>query len=58
MVPFENIGNEKDKQIGSFYYNAQTIATFINKNYKRYPYMTMQENYGLGSFVEVRSNNN
>jgi hypothetical protein len=58
LVPFENIGNEKDKQIGSFYYNAQTIATFINNEYKRYSYMTMQENYGLGGFVEVRSNHN
>ena len=58
LVPFENIGNEKDKQISSFYQNAQTIATFINKEYKRYPYMTMKDNYGLGSFVEVRSNYN
>ena len=58
LVPFENIGNEKDKQISSFYQNAQTIATFINKEYKRYPYMTMKDNHGLGSFVEVRSNYN
>jgi 4-amino-4-deoxy-L-arabinose transferase-like glycosyltransferase len=58
LVPFENIGNEKDKQISSFYQNAQTIATFINKEYKRYPYMTMKDNYGLGSFVELRSNYN
>jgi Dolichyl-phosphate-mannose-protein mannosyltransferase len=58
LVPFENIGSQKDKQISSFYQNAQTSATFINKEYKRYPYMTMKDNYGLGSFVEVRSNYN
>ena len=58
LVPFENSGNDKDKQISSVYHNAQTIATFINKDYKRYSYMTMKDNYGLGSFVEVRSNNN
>jgi len=58
LVPFENVGNEKDKQISSIYHNAQTSATFINKEYKRYSYMTMKDNYGLGSFVEVRSNYN
>ena len=58
LVPFENVGNEKDKQISSFYHNAQTSATFINNDYKRYSYMTMKDNYGLGSFVEVRSNYN
>jgi hypothetical protein len=58
LIPFENIGSEKDKQISSFYQNAQTSATFINKEYKRYSYMTMKDNYGLGSFVEVRSNYN
>jgi 4-amino-4-deoxy-L-arabinose transferase-like glycosyltransferase len=58
LVPFENIGNEKDKQISSIYNNAQTSATFINQEYKRYSYMTMKDNYGLGSFVEVRSNYN
>ena len=58
LIPFENVGNEKDKQISSFYHNAQTIATFINTEYKRYEYMTMKDNYGLGSFVEVRSNYN
>ena len=58
LVPFENIGNQKDKQISSIYHNAQTSATFINKEYKRYSYMTMKDNYGLGSFVEVRSNFN
>jgi 4-amino-4-deoxy-L-arabinose transferase-like glycosyltransferase len=58
LVPFENVGNEKDKQISSIYHNAQTSATFINTDYKRYSYMTMKDNYGLGSFVEVRSNYN
>jgi 4-amino-4-deoxy-L-arabinose transferase-like glycosyltransferase len=58
LIPFENIGNQKDKQISSIYHNAQTSATFINKEYKRYSYMTMKDNYGLGSFVEVRSNFN
>jgi 4-amino-4-deoxy-L-arabinose transferase-like glycosyltransferase len=58
LLPFENIGNEKDKQISSIYHNAQTSATFINKEYKKYSYMTMKDNYGLGSFVEVRSNYN
>jgi hypothetical protein len=58
LIPFENIGNEKDKQISSIYHNAQTSATFINKEYKKYSYMTMKDNYGLGSFVEVRSNYN
>jgi 4-amino-4-deoxy-L-arabinose transferase-like glycosyltransferase len=58
LVPFENVGNEKDKQISSIYHNAQTSATFINKEYKKYSYMTMKDNYGLGSFVEVRSNFN
>jgi hypothetical protein len=58
LIPFENIGNEKDKQISSIYHNAQTSATFINKEYKKYSYMTMKDNYGLGSFVEVTSNYN
>jgi 4-amino-4-deoxy-L-arabinose transferase-like glycosyltransferase len=58
LIPFENIGNEKDKQISSIYHNAETSATFINKEYKKYSYMTMKDNYGLGSFVEVRSNYN
>jgi len=35
LVPIENIGSQKDKQISSFYQNAQTSATFINKEYKR-----------------------
>ena len=54
----ENIADEKDKQISSFYHNAQTTATFINKEYNKYPYMTMKDNHGLGSFVEVRANYN
>jgi 4-amino-4-deoxy-L-arabinose transferase-like glycosyltransferase len=58
LVPFHNIGNEKDKQISLFYQNAQTIATFINTDYKTYSFMTMKDNYGLGSFVEIRSNYN
>ncbi len=58
LIPFQNVGNEKDKQISLFYQNAQTIATFINTDYKRYSFMTMKDNYGLGSFVEIRSNYN
>jgi hypothetical protein len=46
--------NEKDKRIGFYYYNAETIATFVNKRSDDYPVMTIDENYGLGRFAEVR----
>ena len=48
--------NEKDRRIGFYYYNADTIATFVNKKSDDYPVMTIEENYGLGRFVEVRAN--
>ncbi len=47
---------EKDRRIGFYYYNADTIATFVNKRSDDYPVMTIEENYGLGRFAEVRAN--
>ncbi|NOJ29677.1 MAG: hypothetical protein DA328_05860 [Nitrososphaeraceae archaeon] len=56
IIPYETIGNDKDKQISWIYRNADAIATFINRENNKYEYMGMQENYVLGTFVEVRSN--
>jgi hypothetical protein len=47
---------EKDKRIGFYYYNAETIATFVNKMSDYNPVMTIAENYGLGRLAEVRVN--
>ena len=47
---------EKDKRIGFYYYNAETIATFVNKMSDYNPVMTIDENYGLGRYAEVRVN--
>jgi hypothetical protein len=47
---------EKDRRIGIYYYNADTIATFVNKRSDDYPFMTIEENYGFGRSVEIRAN--
>ena len=39
LVPPSDI--EKDKRIGYYFYNAETIATFVNKRSDDYPVMTM-----------------
>jgi hypothetical protein len=54
LIPSSDI--EKDRRIGFYYYNADTIATFVNKRSDDYPVMTIDENYGLGRFAEVRAN--
>jgi hypothetical protein len=54
LIPPNDI--EKDRRIGFYYYNAETIATFVNKGGDDYPVMTIDENYGLGRFAEVRAN--
>jgi hypothetical protein len=54
LIPPSDI--EKDRRIGFYYYNAETIATFVNKVSDDYPVMTIDENYGLGRFAEVRAN--
>jgi hypothetical protein len=56
LIPYDSIGNEKDRQLSWLYHNAHTKATFINKESERWNYMTIGENYGFGRFVEVRAN--
>jgi hypothetical protein len=48
--------NDKDRRIGFYYHNADTIATFVNKWSDYYPVMTIEENYGFGRSAEVRAN--
>lgn len=56
LIPYEDVGNEKDRQLSWLYHNANTKATFVNKESNVWNYMTISENYGLGSFVEVKAN--
>jgi hypothetical protein len=56
LIPYDSVGNEKDRQLSWLYHNTHTRATFINKESDRWKYMTIGENYGLGRFVEVRAN--
>jgi len=47
----------RDKRVTDLYYNTSTtIATFIDKQNKRYPFMNIDGNYGFGVFVDVRAN--
>jgi hypothetical protein len=47
----------RDKRVTDLYYNTSaTIATFIDKQYKRLHFMTIEGNYGFGVFVDVRAN--
>jgi hypothetical protein len=48
--------SDKDRRIGFYYYNADTIATFVNQRSDDYPVMTIEENYGFGRSAEVRAN--
>jgi hypothetical protein len=56
LIPYDDIGNEKDRQVSWLYHNAHTKATFLNKESNLWRHMTISENYGLGTFVELRSN--
>jgi hypothetical protein len=47
---------EKYNRIGMIYYNTDTIATFIDRQYNRSEIMNVEENHGLGRFVEVKAN--
>jgi len=47
---------QKYKRIGIIYYNTDTIATFIDRQYNRSEIMNVDENHGLGRFVEVKAN--
>ncbi len=47
----------RDKRVTDLYYNTSTtIATFIDKQSKRYNFMNIDGNYGFGVFVDVRAN--
>jgi hypothetical protein len=47
----------RDKRVTDLYYNTSTtIATFIDKQSKRYDFMNIEGNYGFGVFVDVRAN--
>jgi Dolichyl-phosphate-mannose-protein mannosyltransferase len=48
-------GDEKYERIGKIYHDSDTIATFIDKEYGRYDFMNIEENHGLGRFVEVKA---
>ncbi len=49
---------ERDRRVTKLYYNtSETIATFIDKESNRYNFMSIDGNYGLGRFVDVRANN-
>jgi hypothetical protein len=47
----------RDERVTDLYYNTSTtIATFIDKENRRYPFMNIDGNYGFGVFVDVRAN--
>jgi len=48
---------ERDARVTRLYYNkSDTIATFIDKDYGKNNLMNIDQNYGFGWFVDVRSN--
>ena len=48
-------GDEKYERIGKIYHDSNTIATFIDKQSESYDFLNIEENHGLGYFVEVKA---
>jgi hypothetical protein len=49
--------SERDRRITNLYYNnSNTIATFFDKNLDKNKLFSLDQNYGLGWFVDVRAN--
>jgi Dolichyl-phosphate-mannose-protein mannosyltransferase len=55
LIYGDNSMDAKTREVSEIYYNATTVATFKDRTrVNQYPAVNVEENHGLGHFVEVR----